>query len=303
MPFVALPICRAPRSLTERALSNVAAPTFLALIVMLGGAACDRPQPQAGAPGTAEAAIAELVEVFTPLDRTVTSDVEDEKFRRGLEVLEKCSNGGVAVGRAALAVLREQKQRNVPVERALLTVAARAATAETAPLLENMVKEYGVALELRTEALLQLSEVAPERALAVLEPIITKQKQLSTMPPQEFLVRAWVTACERTGRSPVPELCDVATNMFQEGAARVRSVKELAKHKDPRAEAALRTILVESTGDGYLRRMTVQSLHTLLPAETACVLFREVASKEADLNMLKFLADVLEKWCAAPAPR
>jgi hypothetical protein len=95
----------------------------------------------------------------------------------------------------------------------------------------------------------------------------------------------------------VPELCDVATNMFQDGATRVLAVKELGKRRDPRGEAALRTILVESTGDGYLRRKAVQSLHAILPAETACILFREVASKEADMNFLRFLADALGDWC------
>jgi hypothetical protein len=274
------------------------------LLLLLGLApGCDEKTKPPAAPGTPRAAIEELVETVRPLDRTVTSDVEDAKLEKGRKLLDRCSKGGVEVGRAALEVLREQSERNVPIERALLTVAARAATADTLPLLEKLVTEYGAHMELRVEAVLLIAEVAPERALAVLEPLIKRQRQLSTMPDEEFIVRGWITACHKTGRSPVPELCDVATNIFQQGYARVEAVRELANYKDPRAEAALRTILVESTGDGYLRRITVQSLHTLLPAETACTLFREVASKEADLNMLKFLADVLDKWCAGSVPR
>ncbi len=299
MPQATLRTRATKRPLARRALSNALAPLLLAL----AGWGCDRTPTGASAPASARAAIQELVEVFTPLDRTVTSDVEDAKFVKGLKVLERCSKGGVDVGRAALDVLREKHERSVPVERALLTVAARAATADATPLLEKLVTEYGGALDLRTEAVFLLAEVAPERALVVLEPFVTKQKQSSTMPDNEFIVRGWIMACRQTGRSPVPELCDVATNIFQPTYPRVEAVRELANYRDPRAEAALRTILVESTGDGYLRRITVQSLHTLLPAETACTLFRDVASKEADMNMLKFLADAIEKWCEGPAPR
>src|SRR5262249_36580216 len=108
---------------------------------------------------------------------------------------------------------------------------------------------------------------------------------------------AWITACSKTGRSPVNELCAVATNFGQEEYARVLAVRELGEHQDPRGEKALRAILLESTGDGYLRRVATQSLHKGLPAETACQLFKEVASKEADLNFARFLGDVLEKWC------
>ncbi|MBL8858238.1 MAG: hypothetical protein JNL28_07040 [Planctomycetes bacterium] len=263
----------------------------------LGLHGCGEPVAKVHEAGTPEGMVAELVEAYTPLDRTVTSDVEDAKFVRQLKVLDQCSQGGEEVGRVALERLRQPHERIVGVERALLMVAARAATKDTQPLLEKLVLEYGSALELRTEAALLLAEVAPERALEILEPMITKTKQTMTMPPAEFLVRAWVIACERTGRSPVPALADVATNLYQEGAARVRAVKELGRHKDPRSEAALRTILVESTGDGYLRRMAAQSLHAILPAEMACALFNEVASKEADMNFLRFLANALDLWC------
>jgi hypothetical protein len=127
--------------------------------------------------------------------------------------------------------------------------------------------------------------------------MVLKQKSNQTMPPAEFLVRAWCTACDKTGRSPVPELCDVATNLFQEESARVRAVKELGHRPDPRGEKALRAILVESTGDGYLRRMAAQGLRDTLPRETACGVFQQVADREADLNFLRFLADMLDKNC------
>jgi hypothetical protein len=247
--------------------------------------------------GTPEERIGELVEAFTPLDRTVTSDVSDARFVHGQKLLDELGHAGPAVGHAALMALQEKKEKPVDVERALLMVAARADTAEAQPLLENLLTQYGASLNLRTEATLLLAEVAPARAIELLEPLVTLQKQNQTMPDASFLLKAWVMACDKTGRSPVKELCDVATNLFQEGYARVLAVEELGKRHDPRGEAALRTILVESTGDGYLRRKTTQSLHAILPAETACELFHQVAAKEADMNFLKFLADALEKWC------
>lgn len=263
--------------------------------------ACQRgdasqPQAKSGA-DQPQARIGELVEVFSPLDRTVTSDISDARFIRGQKLLEELSHAGPAVGHAALMALQEKKEKPVDVERALLTVAARADTAETEPLLESLLTQYGATLNLRTEATLLLAEVAPQRAIALLEPIVTLQKQNQTMPDESFLLHAWVTACEKTGRSPVKELCDVATNLFQEGYARVYAVEELGKRHDPRGEAALRTILVESTGDGYLRRKATQSLHAILPAETACEIFRSVAAKEADMNFLRFLADAIQRWC------
>lgn len=266
---------------------------LLALVI----AACD-PKPTAAqeAEARAESQVRELIEVYTPLDRTVTTDVKDAIVKKQIVLLDACSKGGVAVGHAALAALKGRKEPMVEVERALLTVGARAATDEALPLLEALVTQYGAQLSLRTEAVLLLAEVRPQRAIELLEPIVTK-KQNMTMPPSEFLVQAWVVACEKTGRSPVPELADVATNLFQEEAARVRAVRELGKHKVPAAEAALRAIVVESTGDGYLRRIAVQSLHEVLPAETACALFEQVASKEADMNFLKFLSNVLDTWC------
>ncbi len=271
---------------------------LLLAALLLWVPACERADGAgAAAREAAEARVQELIEVLTPLDRTVTSDITDQQFIRGQELLAELATAGPEVGRAALRALQVQATRVVDVERGLLAVGARAATADAVPLLENMVTQYGPALDLRTEAALLLAEVAPERAIPILEPMVLRRKTNQTMPPAEFLVRAWCTACDRTGRSPVPELCDVATNLFQEEAARVRAVKELGRRPDPRGEKALRAILVESTGDGYLRRMAAQAIRDTLPRETACDVFRQVGDKEADLNFLRFLADMVDKNC------
>lgn len=250
-------------------------------------------------PMSPEARVAELVQALTPIQETVTSDITDAHFHRGMELTAELSAAGPEVGRAALRALQARQEKVVAVERGLLTVAAKAATQDSLPLLENLVSQYGPSLDLRTEAALLLGEVAPERALPILEPMVLRRVRNQTTPPVEFLVVAWVTACDKTGRSPVPELCDVATNLFQEGSARVRAVKELGKRPDPRGEKALRAILVESTGDGYLRRMAAQSLLATLPRESACAVFREVGDKEADVNFLHFLAEMIDKNCGS----
>jgi hypothetical protein len=287
------------RSRAERAIWHT---LLLALVVALP--ACDRK----GSNGSSAAAtenspkerIANLVELFTPLAKTVTSDKTDQQFIAGQELLAQLSAAGPEVGRAALDRLREVPDGKRPqaVERALLTVAARAAPEDSRVLLENLVTQYGTDLALRTEATLLLAEVHPQRALAILEPFVRKARQSQTLPPQEFLVRAYTTACEKTQTDPVPALADAAANLFMDEAARVRCVKELGNHPgNPLAEKALAAILIESTGDGYLRRMAVQGLIKILPRESACSLLTQVADKEADTNMLLFLRDALDKFC------
>jgi|SRR5689334_17363938 len=254
----------------------------------------------AAARGTPKERIAELVRVFTPLAKTVTSDKTDAQFIAGQELVAQLSAAGPEVGRAALDKLREVPDGKRPqaVERALLTVAARAAPEDSRVLLENLVTTYGTDLALRTEATLLLAEVHPQRALAILDPLVRKARQAQTLPPQEFLVRAYTTACEKTGTDPVPALADAAANMFMDESARVRCVKELGNHPGNQlAEKALAAILIESTGDGYLRRMAVQGLIKILPRESACSLLTQVAGKEADTNMLLFLRDTLDKFC------
>lgn len=265
--------------------------------------ACDRTggSGSGAADATPHARVARLVELFTPLAKTVTSDKSDKQFREGQELLAELSKAGPEVGREALARLREAPgptPRPQAVERALLTVAARSAPEDSKALIENLVTQYGTDLALRTEATLLFAEVYPARAKEVLEPFVRRARQSQTLPPQEFIVRAYVTTCEKTGTDPVPALADAAASLFMEEAARVRAVKELGRHPGNRlAEQTLSALLIESTGDGYLRRMAVQALFAILPREAACTLITRVADKEADTNMLVFLRDALDKNC------
>lgn len=275
----------------------------LALAAGAISSACSEEQKLAAPEGAAaisaadQALLAELVEVSTPLQKTVTSDVTDKRFVRRLELLAELSSRPPAVGQAALVELQRRTEPVQDVEQALLRVAAKCDPDGTADLLANLATEYGPSLFLRTEALLLLGETSPKRALEVLQPWIGNARPGRTLPPQEFIVKAWIDACDGVGRSPVPQLCDVATNLLLDGASRVRAVKELGRRPDPAGEKALRSILVESTGDGYLRRKAAQALRDSLPEEAACEVFRQVADREADPNMLRFLVDMLEEHC------
>lgn len=247
------------------------------------------------------AELAELIVLMTPLEKTVTSDITDRNLFRSRELLGKLRSGPREVGLEALARLREvppgDRSRPVDVDRALLDVAAHAAHEDARPLLEALLTEYGAALELRTEAALLLAETSPERAIELLEPMVAKARPTQTQPPAEFIVKSWVIACDRTGRSPVSELADIATNLFMDETARILAVKELGRRPEALSLQALQAILIESTGDGYLRRMAAQGLRDSMPKESGCEIFERVASREADINFAQFLADLLAKNC------
>lgn len=245
--------------------------------------------------------LAELIVLLTPLDKAVTSDITDRNLHRSRELLAKLRSGPREVGLEALERLKEvpagERSRPVDVDRALLDIAAHAAREETRPLLEALLAEYGAALELRTEAALLLADTSPERAIELLEPMVAKARPTQTQPPAEFIVKSWLIACDRTGRSPVKELADIATNLYMDETARILAVKELGRRPEPLGLQALQAILIESTGDGYLRRMAAQGLRDSLPKEDGCAIFERVAAREADLNFAQFLADMLAKNC------
>lgn len=275
-----------------------------------GGAEGAAPAPRQPATttgsSTPSAELAELLVLVTPLEEAVTSDITDRNLLRSRELLGRLRAGPRDIGLEALDRLREtptpeattdERARPVDVERTLLDIAAHAAPEDTRPLLEALLIQYGAALELRTEAALLLAETAPQRAIELIEPMVTKAHPNRTQPPAEFIVKAWLIACDRTDRSPVPELADVATNLYMDETARILAVKELGRRPEPLALQALQAILIESTGDGYLRRMAAQGLRDSLPKENGCEIFERVASREADLNFALFLADLLAKHC------
>ncbi|MCB9914374.1 MAG: hypothetical protein H6828_04370 [Planctomycetes bacterium] len=241
-----------------------------------------------------------MVELSTPLDPTLTSDYHDRRLHEWKALLEELRKAPEAVGLEALKRFEQveamPEEQPVLVRKNLLDVAAHAATAATQPKLEELTLEYGHKIDIRTEAALLLGDVAPARAVELLGPLLL-EKRTSTMPEDEFLLKSYVLGCAKSGADPVPVLVDVATNIFKQGAARYQAVEELGNHPDRLAQQALRAILVESTGDAYLRRKAAQAIRKSYPREEACAIFREVVQLEADANFQLFMEDMIQDNC------
>ena len=245
----------------------------------------------------AETEIKELIRLLTPLDPILTSDHHDRHLKAQRAQQTKLEGEGQEIGRAALAAFRTNRDGTASVRRGLLQVAARSAPKDAAPLLEKLVIEYGHPLDERAEAALLFGEADPARALEVLEPMCRRTKRDETLPHDEFLIRGWVKACKHLEISPVSVLVDNATNITKDSTSRHYAVKQLGQHVDPLGRQALEIVLIESTGNGYIRRMAAQSLRKTIPAEEACALFKEVADLESENNFLRFLIDIIAETC------
>lgn len=240
-----------------------------------------------------------LVELCTPLDLTLTSNFHDQQLKDQRALVAELKLENPAFGRKVLETYHRHSAPEEPVilRVRLLEVAAHAAPDDTEPLLVRYITEYGHPMDVRTESVRLLAETKPQRALEVLAPYVSRTRATETTPDDEFLIQGWVTACDAVGRSPVAELADFATNIYKQPRARYYAAEQLGKHPEPLGIKALEAILIESSGDGLLRRKAAQALRIALPAETACELFRQVADREAELSMLEFLASMIQELC------
>jgi len=278
--------------------SGLGALAGIALLSAL--AACGRggaESPASNAP--ASRAVEELVESFTPLDPTLTSDKHDAWLRRQREVLERLKQSGPEVGRAALEAYDRSAGQPEQVREALLEVAAYGVPLEAAPLLEQLVRNYdpSTALGLRSRAVWLLADTSPERALATLEPLVREERHHATYPPQDILVQGWAHAARELGRVDPLVLCDVAVSLFQPPEARYVAVEELGKLGGEESRRALEELLVESSADGYLRRKAAQALEAFLGKDELCALLTRVGDRETDQGFLFFVADMLQRNC------
>ncbi len=241
-----------------------------------------------------------LVKALTPLDPTLTSDFHDRALVKERALIERLEKANPEVGREALRRFRESQadpKAHQQVVRGFLRVAAHAAPEDTQPLLEELVLEYGHKIADRAQAVKLMSQIRPERAIELFEPLLLKKKQEKTMPDDEFFVSSYIKACRKAGHDPVPVLADVALNIFKQPVARYFSATELGNHPGQDSYSALYAVLVESTGDGMLRIKAAQAIRNSVSRERACELFHQVAGQEADLNYLKFLEDMIEAVC------
>ena len=80
-------------------------------------------------------------------------------------------------------------------------------------------------------------------------------------------------------------------------AARHLAAGELARFPDPLGRSALETAMIESSGNGYLRRKAAQAIRDSVPREEACELFRYVLEREADINFAIFMRNMIDLNC------
>jgi len=248
-----------------------------------------------------ERAIEHLIELATDLDPTLTSDHHDRHLNARRAYVAELRKGSHELGLLALETFHEKEEQAEPVplmvRYKLLEVAAHTAPTETVPVLEQLLLEYGHEIGIRTQATELLGLVAPARAVELIRPYLQRTKATSTMPADEFLLKAYIQGCAGSDQDPVPIVADVATNIFKDDAARHLAVKELGKHDSRLAQMALRQILVESTGNAYLRRKAAQAIRNSFAREEACAIFAEVSLMEADNSFLEFLGDMIEENC------
>ena len=299
--------CAIPHALARRPLCAAARRTacLLALgLVLALGQGCGGEDAEA-APGTRassvdraalERQIAELTAAFEPADPTWTSDRQDAWLGRQRAALDALRSGPPELAQAALAAFDEAP---ASAQVALLDVAAHCDPAGSRARLEELVRRYVPGLDLaRAEAARLLAQTSPQAAVDLLRELLSDPPN-ATLPPSELLLRYWASAARRLGPEAFDAafLADLATDLARPAELRYAAIEELGHAEGALAKSALRTLLVESSPDGLLRRKAAQALLELLPAEEACAIFEEVANLETEGSFLLFLADLLEKNC------
>lgn len=267
---------------------------LIPLLALALATACGRAE---SAPGGAARQVRDLIAATTPYEPTAGPAEQSAWLDRRRRMVDLARQGGPEVGREALRSFHDLDGLPFPVQTALLDVAAHAAPKEAAEMLEELVASYGGDLALRAEAARSFAQADPRRALEVLEPLLLDPLPDQTRPHPEALLEAVLAAAEPLGHDLSRTLVDVATEIYQPDDVRHRAVKELGGYSGPRVEAALAQVLVESTGNAYIRRLATRSLLDVYEPERACEVLLEVYEHESDARFLAFLTDAIEKNC------
>jgi len=277
---------------------------LLPLCLLLLSAACGGSNSNSAqaSDATVQRQVRDLVSALTPPSATANSAVRNEWFKRRKERIKELSSAGEPLGQAVLREFEENPSASLDVRRGLLEVAARNLPALMGPKLGSMLTDYGDDLGLRTKACELLAQTSPELAFELLEPLILERRPGRTLPPDEIMVTSYATAARLAGSNPVQTLSTIAADLFAEQTARLMAVRELAKYPGVRSRETLRIVLVESTGNAYLRRAAAQALVALAKIDSdtdaqLCGILTEVMNKESDLNFQTFLVSMLEKHC------
>src|SRR5262245_27522140 len=267
----------------------------LALVLLTALAGCGRSEAKSTAVAARE--IADLIIALTPPPATAIPVVKSEHFATRKRTLERLRQASQAHGIEALRVYREEPPSLPEVRAGLLDVAAHTAPAESEELLVQLTTTFGEDMLVRREATELLGECVPARAIQVLEPILRDQYDGRTYPPEERMLEAWIRAKETRHEDPTELVARIATDLQRAQDVRHLATRALGAHDSPLARQALETLLVESSGNGYIRRIALQSLLAILPREAYCELVKRVQSHEADTDFILVLERALDENC------
>lgn len=275
---------------------------FLVLTVLAAACSPEGSAVQGGeaAPAASEQVkreVRDLITAVTPFVPTVSVAEQNAWYGRRRATLERLRTAGPEVGLEALRVYHERPDTLTEIRVGLLDVAAHTAPEETRPILVELVETFGEDLHVRTKAAEFLGRTSPEKAIEVIEPILRGEVPRQTYPPQERLLAAWNTACVAAEHDRIPLLCEIATDLKSAQDVRHLSVRLLGEEPSVQGRQALERLLVESSGNSYIRRLAAQSLLATVPHEELCPLLVRVLENEADHAMLPFLDDMIQSNC------
>ena len=264
----------------------------------LASAGCSQEAAADGpAPDQVAREIRTLVTALTPESSAALPVEKSDWFARRKQTLDRMRSAGRDHGLEALRLYQEGEIELPEVRSGLLDVAAHGAPRETEPVLVNLVTEFGDDLGLRTKAAQFLGETSPEKAIEVMHPILDGRYDGRTYPPEERLLDAWLTASKKLGRDPVPLLASIATDIQRTQDVRHLATRALGDFDTPQSRQALRTLIVESSGNGYIRVLATQSLQRIMPEPEFCEMVEAILDREADQNFQIFLDNVLQETC------
>ena len=241
--------------------------------------------------------IQDLITALTPPPPTSIPVVKNDWFVTRKRTLERLREADEAHGLEALRVLREAPPALAEVRSGLLDIAAHTAPQVSEELLVKLTTTFGEDLGVRKNACELLGACCPLKAIEVLEPILRERYDDRTYPPEERMLSAWLAANKKLELDPTPLLALVATDLHRPQDVRHLATRALGLRDSPLARQALQTLLVESSGNGYIRRLALQSLRDILPKEEFCALAKSIQDKEADPQMIDVLEKHLEASC------
>jgi HEAT repeat protein len=267
----------------------------LALVLLTALAGCG--QSEAKSTAVAAREVADLIVALTPPPATSIPVVKSEFFTTRKRTLERLRKASPAHGQEALRVYRQEPPSLPEVRAGLLDVAAHTAPKDSEELLVQLTTTFGEDMLVRRAATELLGECVPDRAIQVLEPILREKYDGRTYPPEERMLEAWIHGKEALHQDPTPLVAVIATDLQRAQDVRHLATRALGAHDTPLARQALETLLVESSGNGYIRRLALQSLLAVLPKESFCELVKKVQSREADTDFILVLERALDENC------